>query len=421
MNVEKLKELKLDEATEKFATMLFNDVETIVADGKKGLAPISEVEVKFNELQKQLNEKVGGTNLVELQKQLDGVLLDLKELKTTKPLVNETKSFGEQLKEKVLERKDAIKAGSAVSFEVDPGLMTKAGAVTMTIGDGVTGDVPRKVKLPDIFAPAGKGLWASGLIQEIPTTGNSVSITELYDEQGVPVFHNEKTASGQMSWLWREKNFKVKDVSAYTKFSKNMLDDIDNFIAQVQMLLMRRLAEKMDATMITGNETTNPEQFNGLATIATAWAAGGKKTYKPTEKDAIEVAIGQARSNTGYPNAIVINPTDLTNLLIAKAGLNNAILQYPAFDGTISGLQVVVSNNITAGKFIVLDSERVKLHVRTPYEITISNSADSGDFAKRLMTINVTKRAALVVSANDYGSIIYGDFSTAKTTLTLNT
>ena len=57
MNVEKLKELKLDEATEKFATMLFSDVEAIVADGKKGFVPISEMEAKFNELQKQLNER----------------------------------------------------------------------------------------------------------------------------------------------------------------------------------------------------------------------------------------------------------------------------------------------------------------------------------------------------------------------------
>ena len=420
MNVEKLKELKLDEATEKFATMLFNDVEAIVADGKKGLAPISEVEVKFNELQKQLNEKVGGTNLVELQKQLDGVLLDLKEIKTTKPHVNETKSFGEQLKEKMMSSFDDMKAGRTVNFEVGGDIRQKS-AATMTIGTSVTGDVPRKVKLPDFFAPAGNGLWASGLIQEIPATGNSVSITELYNEQGAPVFHDESHSSALMSWSWREKNFKIKDVSAYAKFSKNMLDDIDNFIMQLQNLLMNRVAIKMDAAMISGNETTYPEQFNGLATIATPWAAGGKKTYMPNEKDVIEVAIGLSQSNNGYPNAIVINPTDLVNLKIAKAGLNNAILQYPGFDGTISGLNTIVSNQITAGKFLVLDSNKAKLHVRTPYEITISNSANDGDFTKRLITVNITKRCTLVISANDYGSVVYGDFTTAKTALTITT
>jgi len=420
MNVEKLKELKLDEATEKFATMLFNEVETIVADGKKGLAPISEVEVKFNELQKQLNEKIGGTNLVELQKQLDGVLLDLKELKTTKPLVNETKSFGEQLREKMMAGFDDMKAGRTVNFEVGGDIRQKS-AATMTIGTSVTGDVPRKIKLPDFFAPAGNGLWASGLIEEIPATGNSVSITELYNEQGAPVFHDESNSSALMSWSWREKNFKIKDVSAYAKFSKNMLDDIDNFIMQLQNLLMNRVAIKMDAAMISGDESTHPEEFDGLATIATPWAAGGKQTYMPNEKDVIEVAIGLSQSNNGYPNAIVINPTDLVNLKIAKAGLNNAILQYPAFDGTISGLNTIVSNQITAGKFLVLDSNKAKLHVRTPYEITISNSADSGDFAKRLMTVNITKRCTLVISANDYGSVVYGDFTTAKTALTITT
>lgn len=224
-----------------------------------------------------------------------------------------------------------------------------------------------------------------------------------------------------MSWSWREKNFKVKDVSAYAKFSKNMLDDIDNFIMQLQNLLMNRVAIKMDAAMISGNETTYPEQFNGLATIATPWAAGGKVTYKPNEKDVIEVAIGLSQSNNGYPNAIVINPSDLVNLKIAKAGNDNAILLYPGFDGTISGLNTIVSNQITAGKFLVLDSNKAKLHVRTPYEITISNSANDGDFTKRLITVNITKRCTLVISANDYGSVVYGDFTTAKTALTITT
>lgn len=389
-------ESKLNEKASSYSAA----VETV----KAGLAEVREKDMKALE-----------TLLV---KRMDELEVLVKEVKAGK-IANEEKSFDEQLKEKMMSSFDDIKAGRTVNFEVGGDIRQKA-AATMTIGTSVTGDVPRKVKLPDFFAPAGNGLWASGLIEEIPATGNSVSITELYNEQGEPVFHDESHSSALMSWSWREKIFKIKDVSAYAKFSKNMLDDIDNFIMQLQNLLMNRIAIKMDAAMISGNETmTNAEQFDGLATIATPWAAGGKKTYKPNEKDVIEVAIGLSQSNNGYPNAIVINPSDLVNLKIAKAGKDNAILQYPGFDGTISGLNTIVSNQITAGKFLVLDSNKAKLHVRTPYEITISNSANDGDFTKRLITVNITKRCTLVISANDYGSVVYGDFTTAKTALTL--
>ena len=389
---------------------LLKTIEQKMAEQTNGFAKTEEIQKQMAELKSLIEAK----DLEGVQKRLDEIDIKLKE---KKPEVS-TKSFDEQLKEKMMSSFDDIKAGRTVNFEVGGDIRQKD-AATMTIGTSVTGDVPRKVKLPDFFAPAGNGLWASGLIQEIPTTGNSVSITELYDEQGAPVFHDESHSSALMSWSWREKIFKIKDVSAYAKFSKNMLDDIDNFIMQLQNLLMNRVAIKMDAAMISGNETTYPEQFNGLATIATPWAAGGKVTYKPNEKDVIEVAIGLSQSNNGYPNAIVINPSDLVNLKIAKAGKENAILQYPGFDGTISGLNTIVSNQITAGKFLVLDSNKAKLHVRTPYEITISNSANDGDFTKRLITVNITKRCTLVISANDYGSVVYGDFTTAKTALTL--
>jgi len=390
-------ESKLNEKASSYSAA----VETI----KAGLAEVREKDMKALE-----------TLLVKRMDELEVLVKDVKAGK----IANEEKSFDEQLKEKMMSSFDDMKAGRTVNFEVGGDIRQKD-AATMTIGTSVTGDVPRKVKLPDFFAPAGNGLWASGLIQEIPTTGNSVSITELYNEQGAPVFHDESHSSALMSWSWREKNFKIKDVSAYAKFSKNMLDDIDNFIMQLQNLLMNRVAIKMDAAMISGNETNYPEQFNGLATIATPWAAGGKATYKPNEKDVIEVAIGISQSNNGYPNAIVINPSDLVNLKIAKAGKDNAILLYPGFDGTISGLKTIVSNQITAGKFLVLDSNKAKLHVRTPYEITISNSANDGDFTKRLITVNITKRCTLVISANDYGSVVYGDFTTAKTALTTTT
>jgi len=390
-------ESKLNEKASSYSAA----VETI----KAGLAEVREKDMKALE-----------TLLVKRMDELEVLVKDVKAGK----IANEEKSFDEQLKEKMMSSFDDMKAGRTVNFEVGGDIRQKD-AATMTIGTSVTGDVPRKVKLPDFFAPAGNGLWASGLIQEIPTTGNSVSITELYNEQGAPVFHDESHSSALMSWSWREKNFKIKDVSAYAKFSKNMLDDIDNFIMQLQNLLMNRVAIKMDAAMISGNETNYPEQFNGLATIATPWAAGGKATYKPNEKDVIEVAIGISQSNNGYPNAIVINPSDLVNLKIAKAGKDNAILLYPGFDGTISGLNTIVSNQIAAGKFLVLDSNKAKLHVRTPYEITISNSANDGDFTKRLITVNITKRCTLVISANDYGSVVYGDFTTAKTALTPTT
>ena len=59
MNIDKIKELKLDEATEKFATTLMGEIDGMVKSAKEGIASTAEVEAKITEKMATLSERIG--------------------------------------------------------------------------------------------------------------------------------------------------------------------------------------------------------------------------------------------------------------------------------------------------------------------------------------------------------------------------
>lgn len=411
INIEKIKnDANLDQKSKDFAVALLTEVNEMHEKAIKGLVTETALGEKLAEVKKSIE----GIDVKSVQDQVDNITKSLAELKNgLNPI--EIKSIPKQIKESLTAEAIAkVNKGENVTIELKS-------PATMAVSSSLTGDVARVDRKPGVVWDPESMPALNNIIGAGSTNGNSVTIVEAYDEQGAPIFHLEGAAGGQMSWKWREKIFAVKDVSVWTKMTRNIMDDVDNFVSQVQNKLFQRLDKTVDAKLLAGNETSNPEEFNGLITLATAWDNGTKKTYKPTERDVIVVGIGQVLAYDHIPDVVVVNPTDLTTLRLAKAGKDNAILQFPELNGQIAGLRVVTSTRMTAGKFLILDSTKAMQHIRLAYELTISPSANDGDFQKRLMTINLTRRMAFEVSANNLKAFVYGDFATAKTAMTLTT
>ena len=88
---------------------------------------------------------------------------------------------------------------------------------------------------------------------------------------------------------------------------------------------------------------------------------------------------------------------------------------YQGLQPTINGVPVVLNNGVTAGKFLVMDSQRAtQLWVRDGLGVEFSRE-DSTNFRDGFITVKAVERVAL--TNYETKAIVQGTFSTAKTAL----
>ena len=117
------------------------------------------------------------------------------------------------------------------------------------------------------------------------------------------------------------------------------------------------------------------------------------------------------------PNVIVLNPTDLHKIVLLKSTANEYLKNqiYQGLQPTINGVPVVLNNGVTAGKFLVMDSQRAtQLWVRDGLGVEFSRE-DSTNFRDGFITVKAVERVAL--TNYEPKAIVQGTFSTAKTAL----
>jgi len=176
---------------------------------------------------------------------------------------------------------------------------------------------------------------------------------------------------------------------------------------------------KIDDQILSGAGTG--ANLTGIITNATAWAAGAFALAipTPTNADALRVGINQVRVNLFEPNYIVMHPTDVTKMQLAKDSTGQYVLPpFTSIDGTVvSGIPVVSNTGMTIDKFLIGDFN--KSGVRFKEGLTINVGYENDDFTKNLVTILAEARLVHRVKSNHYGAFVYGDFSDAITALTL--
>lgn len=404
----------ITEKERKFANGLIKEINDLQGKATLGLVKEEYVTAEIKKLSDQLVEIKSLATNTKFQEQLDNLTKELEAIK-----IGEQKNEGETLIQQI---KKALTPEAIAKIQRKEKLVIplEMKVDTMSITTSNTGNVQRVEHNPNMVWLPESMPMLSEIIASVPTNSNSVEIVEAYNELGVPIFHLEGDAAGQMSWKWRTKAFSVKDVGVWAKFSRNIMDDVDNFLGQIQNKLLLRLDKKVDEKLVFGDETDNPEEFNGLSTIASVFDNRGITTYHPTERDVIETAIGQVAEADHSANFVVMNPRDWNKLKVVKAGKDNAILQYLEPAGTIAGLRAVTSTRMTAGKFLVGDSSKCLQHIRLALELVLADQ-DGTNAQTRHITLVLTKRMAFEVSANNYSAFVYGDFTTAKTAMTLLT
>lgn len=205
----------------------------------------------------------------------------------------------------------------------------------------------------------------------------------------------------------------VRKVTAYIKISKEMLDDVEAMRAEINQELTELINLKIDAEVLSGDGTG--QHLTGILENATPYSAGSfaGTVVDPNNADVLRTAINQVMVNLFQPNYIVLHPSDVTALELAKGNDGHyAMPPFTSIDGTvIKGIPVVMNTGVTEGTFLVGDF--TKSGVRFKEGLTINVGYENDDFTKNFVTILAEARLVHRVKSNHYGAFVTGDFSDA--------
>ena len=240
------------------------------------------------------------------------------------------------------------------------------------------------------------------------------------NDPGTAGMTSEGAAKTQEDFDVNEKSAKVEKVTAYTKVSLEMLDDVAFMEAEIRNNLIELIALKADAQVLGGNGST--PNLNGITTQATTYAAGsfaGTFGTAANNFDVLRTAINQVEAANYLPSAIVLHPTDATFMELTKDTTNGYVAPslFLVSNGvtTFAGIPVIKNTGVTAGNFLLGDFNQVNVRMRQDATISMGNEND--DFTKNLITILAEMRLVCYIPSNRVLSLVTGSFATAKAAL----
>ncbi len=369
-------------------------------------AELIEVMSKIADLQAK------GNDVDALKANIEEVAIKVLDLQTKGTANNIPESLETLLKEKQDELK-AMKEKSGASVQI-----TLKAAGTMALSTNVTGQVPQAERETGITRIVRRNPFILELVNVGTIMSNVWEWVEQKNADGGAGMTAEGAAKSLADFDLVVASANVKKVTAYIKVTKEMLDDVELMRSEIDQELTELINLKIDDQLLNGTGLT--VNLSGINQTATAWAAGAFALTIPTPNvfDVIRTAINQVRVNLFEPNYIVMHPTDVAKMDLAKASDGHYVL--PPFisnDGTtVSGIRVVSNTGVTVDNFLVGDF--TKYGVRFKEGLTINVGYENDDFTKNLVTILAEARLVGRVKSNHYGAFVKGVISTSITALT---
>ena len=277
------------------------------------------------------------------------------------------------------------------------------------------GNVPVEQRIPGLNLIATRQLRLMDLFAKGAASSNIISWVYQANRDGAAGGTAEGDTKNQIDFDLVVASQAVVKRTAYIKVSTEMLDDIDFIQSEINNELMRLLMLDIELTSYSGNGTA--PNLNGIRTVATAFAAG---TFAGTvdnanEADVLTVAINQiALANQEAPNAILMNPSDITKLKLYKvSATDRRYIDRLIFIGntlTLDGVPMIGTTLVTAGTYLVGNFNMSTMYQKDA--VTINMGLDGNDWTKNLRTIIAEWRGALVTKNNSRSAFVKGTFAT---------
>lgn len=194
----------------------------------------------------------------------------------------------------------------------------------------------------------------------------------------------------------------LRKVAGYIKVSKEMIDDADFLVSEINARLLRQLAIVEEKKLLTGSGAND---IVGLLN-----RSGVQALQAPTQAallDTIYSAIIKIESVTGMvPDAIVIHPTDYEKVRLSKDANGQYLAGGPFFgsygsdslvlDPPLWGTQIIKTSAIPVGTILVGSSQAATVYRKGGIEVETAFENEN-DFLFDRVAIRAKERLALAV------------------------
>lgn len=276
--------------------------------------------------------------------------------------------------------------------------------VKNTVTSGATTVFPQQQPgvIPGNFLP----LTLRQILRTIPTTSNMVSSLRELSWTNDAAEVSQGAAKPESDVTFEQYNVPIQTVAHWIKVSNQLLADAPAIVAYIDTRLRDGLAQRIDLQLLKGNGTS--PNLSGLTD------SGNYTAYTATSDDNLVDAINRAKyalwATGNMPDTVIVNPADWGAMEISKSTYGEYLYKEPGMAAPTNpfGLQVVLSNNMTAGNFLVANlAQSALIYARSGAVIEMGYIND--DFTKNLVTIRAEERLGLGVDRP--AGILYGAFT----------
>lgn len=368
----KAQEVKLSAAIEKFEGQL-KDKGNVDTETKGEVRALSE---KFKSLQ---------DSMLDIAQKQTGAQVQAKPLSAAEEFVK-----SEQYKQLV--------AGNTQRARIE---------VKNTVTSGSTTVFPdqRPGIIPGSFEP----LTVRQVLRAIPVSSNMVNSLREASWTNSAAEVSQGAAKKESDVTFEQYNVPITTVAHWIKISNQLLADAPAVVAYIESRLRDGLAQRIEAQLINGNGTS--PNLSGFTD------SGNYTAYTPTSDDLLVDAINRVKYTMwaagNMPDTVIVNPADWGKMERTREGINTGAYLYgmPGMQAGMNpfGLQIVVSNHIQTGKFIVARmADSAVLYNRSGAVVEMGYV--NADFTNNLITIRAEERLGLGVDRPV--GVYYGDFTT---------
>lgn len=271
------------------------------------------------------------------------------------------------------------------------------------LGDATT-VMPQQMPgvIPGSFLP----LTIRQLFPIINVSTNAVNSLREASWAGSAVEVSEGTAKTESDITFEAYDVPIRTVAHWIKVSNQLLADAPAIAAYINTRLRDGLAQRIDKQLLTGNGTS--PNISGLTDSGnyTAYTAASGATLI----DSINDAKYDLWATGNAPDTVIVNPADWGAMERLKDTNGNYLYGTPGTTAGTNpfGLQIVLSNNMTAGYFVV-GALRNSCVIYARQGTTVEMGYVNTDFTQNLVTIRAEERLGFGVERP--AAILYGDFS----------
>ena len=275
---------------------------------------------------------------------------------------------------------------------------------TVTSGSTTVFPDQRPGIIPGNFGP----LTLRQVLRAIPVTSNMVNSLREASWTNSAAEVSQGAAKPESDVTFEQYNVPITTVAHWIKISNQLLADAPAVVAYIETRLRDGLAQRIESQLINGNGTS--PNLSGLTD------SGNFTAYTPTSDDLLVDAINRIKYTMwaagNMPDTVVVNPADWGAMERTREGAGTGAYLYgmPGMQAGMNpfGLNVVLSNYLTAGKIIVgRMSDSAVLYNRAGAVVEMGYV--NADFTNNLITIRAEERLGLGVDRPV--GIYYGDFT----------